>query len=339
MALRTEEFLDQNERIGGTLAADVFIFDEEGSGSNRLFGGAGNDLFRGVGLSPTVANGGPGGDTFQIGDPSVPLSLRFSEREVSILDLDGNDRLRAEMLGQPDGLRFGRDAELNGSATRPFDASVVFSREGSTLLLETTGDRAWDFSLSFGQNSAFHSATAADFDVGIRDLSGGPGEYAIEMSPVETDLTPVFRFFNEGTGGHFFTPNAQEMQNVHNNLALFNHEGVGFYAFDQNNAPDNAQPVFRFFNEASGGHFYTINEQEAENVRNNLEAFRDEGVGFFAFENAGAEPEATPVYRFFNEASGGHFFTPSAEEAEFVRNNLDAFRDEGIGFYAFGEIA
>ena len=144
-------------------------------------------------------------------------------------------------------------------------------------------------------------------------------------------LVEVFRFFNTNAGGHFFTANDQEARFVRDNLASFNDEGVGFFAFDQEAA--GTVPVFRFFNENAGGHFFTPNEQEADFVRDNLDAFQDEGIGFHAFD--GPVENAVPVFRFFNENAGGHFFTPNEQEAGFVRDNLDAFRDEGIGFYAF----
>ena len=47
-------------------------------------------------------------------------------------------------------------------------------------------------------------------------------------------------------------------------------------------------------------------------------------------------PDLVPIYRFFNTVAGGHFFTASETERNFVLNNLPQFLDEGIGFYAYG---
>jgi len=42
-------------------------------------------------------------------------------------------------------------------------------------------------------------------------------------------------------------------------------------------------PVYRFFNNNAGGHFYTINEAEKDTVIQNYNWFRYEGVGFYAY--------------------------------------------------------
>ena len=47
-------------------------------------------------------------------------------------------------------------------------------------------------------------------------------------------------------------------------------------------------------------------------------------------------PLTTPVYRFFNTQAGGHFFTTSIEERDYVINNLSQYNYEGVGIYAYG---
>ncbi|MCX8028176.1 MAG: trypsin-like peptidase domain-containing protein [Thermodesulfovibrionales bacterium] len=42
-----------------------------------------------------------------------------------------------------------------------------------------------------------------------------------------------------------------------------------------------------------------------------------------------------PVYRFFNTQAGGHFFTISEAEKDYVRNTFPHFNYEGTGFYAY----
>ena len=42
----------------------------------------------------------------------------------------------------------------------------------------------------------------------------------------------------------------------------------------------------------------------------------------------------SPVYRFFNTVAGGHFFTTSTSERDFVLNNLPQYLFEGVGFNA-----
>ena len=45
-------------------------------------------------------------------------------------------------------------------------------------------------------------------------------------------------------------------------------------------------------------------------------------------------PLTTPVYRFFNTQAGGHFFTTSTEERDYVINNLSQYNYEGVGMDA-----
>ena len=50
-------------------------------------------------------------------------------------------------------------------------------------------------------------------------------------------------------------------------------------------------------------------------------------------------PLTSPVFRFFNTIAGGHFFTASEAERDFVINNLPQFVPEAIGFNASTEPA
>lgn len=52
-------------------------------------------------------------------------------------------------------------------------------------------------------------------------------------------------------------------------------------------------------------------------------------------ENRTVPSGAKPVYRFYNTVAGGHFFTISEEEKNYVQENLPQYQYEGIGFYAY----
>ena len=92
-------------------------------------------------------------------------------------------------------------------------------------------------------------------------------------------------------------------------------------------------PVYRFFNNNAGGHFYTIDEAEKNTVIQNYNWFRYEGIGFYA--SPAPQPGTLPVYRFFNNNAGGHFYTIDEAEKNTVIQNYNWFRYEGIGFYAY----
>jgi uncharacterized protein (DUF1800 family) len=91
-------------------------------------------------------------------------------------------------------------------------------------------------------------------------------------------------------------------------------------------------PVFRFYNTATGTHFYTISVSERDAVIARYPTFTYEGPTFWALTT----PDATtrPVYRFFNVRTGTHFYTISETEKNFVIANYPTFIFEGAVYYA-----
>ena len=88
-------------------------------------------------------------------------------------------------------------------------------------------------------------------------------------------------------------------------------------------------PVYRFLNQNTGVHLYTISETERGAVEEQ-DNFSFEGEVFSAFET---QVEGTIlIYRFFNADTGAHFYTSSSAERE---NNLAEFESEGIAYFAF----
>lgn len=89
--------------------------------------------------------------------------------------------------------------------------------------------------------------------------------------------------------------------------------------------------VYRFYNEASGQHFYTASSGEAQYVAEDLDAYTFEGAMFGAGSGTGAQD----VFRFFNTATGAHFYTISEGERDFIQNNLSSFQYEGAAYQAY----
>jgi len=142
----------------------------------------------------------------------------------------------------------------------------------------------------------------------------------------------VYRFFNTSTGGHFFTISEGERDQVVATNSNYKLEGVGLYGFatDQGAA---TEEVYRFFNTKTGGHFFTTSEGERDQVIATNQDYKLEGVGFYDFAtDQGAATEE--VYRFFNTKTGGHFFTTSEGERDQVIATNQAYKFEGIAFYA-----
>ncbi len=159
----------------------------------------------------------------------------------------------------------------------------------------------------------------------------------IEVNGIEDDWknneTPVYRFYNNQSGGHFFTASTQEAEYVATKLFdNFSYEGTAFYAGGVNAV--NSAEIYRFYNTKAGGHFFTASVAERDYVAKNMSSnYIYEGVAFKASPTKNEYSEE--IYRFYNTKAGGHFFTASEGERDFVSTNMaDSFIYEGIAFYA-----
>jgi V8-like Glu-specific endopeptidase len=100
----------------------------------------------------------------------------------------------------------------------------------------------------------------------------------------------------------------------------------------QSAGPSSAHDVYRFYDTATGDHFYTTSPGEKAQIQASLPTYRYEGAGW-ASPDAGAG--TTDVYRFYDTASGTHFFTTSAAERDTIVRTLSNYRYEGVAFQAY----
>ena len=176
---------------------------------------------------------------------------------------------------------------------------------------------------------------AATYSKTIFELQVDDKEAAISIyGQNDLEKVEVYRFFNPTVGGHFYTSNQPERDNIENNNAL-TAEGVGFFAISSVQSEQTGlNPVYRFLNENLGSHLYTAYEEERDHLLS-LSDFIFEGIAFKAF---GSDSSATvAVHRFFNAEKGGHFFTSSRVEMEAV-SEMEQFRYEGEAFYAYADL-
>ena len=80
----------------------------------------------------------------------------------------------------------------------------------------------------------------------------------------------------------------------------------------------NEAGVYRFFDMTKGTQFITSDVAERNSIINTRPDLSYEGLGMGAVQSSNGDPNALPVYRFFNSAFGTHFFTTSASEAASV---------------------
>jgi uncharacterized protein (DUF1800 family) len=154
-----------------------------------------------------------------------------------------------------------------------------------------------------------------------------------QLAGAQTTLLPVYRFFNQDTGTHFYTISAAERDQVLANYAQFSYEGPVFAAYAQPAA--GAQPVYRFYNTNTGTHFYTISAAERDHVVAAYPQFTLEGAAYYAMPAPGTDGRVE-LFRFYNTVTGAHFYTTSAAERDQVRATLPQFVFEGVAYYVYG---
>jgi hypothetical protein len=96
-------------------------------------------------------------------------------------------------------------------------------------------------------------------------------------------------------------------------------------------APTNPS-VFRFYDTATGGHFFTASTVERDTLISTTPSLTYEGVGFHSLDPAAVG--AVPVFRFYNPGEDSHFFTASSAERDSVIANYPTYKFEGVAFYA-----
>jgi hypothetical protein len=142
---------------------------------------------------------------------------------------------------------------------------------------------------------------------------------------------PVYRFFNDQTGTHFYTTSTLERDIVLSRWPQFLYEGPVFYAYLA--ATPDTKPVYRFFDTSTGTHFYTQSETERDQTIASQPTYMYEGAVYYAPYGAGDGKAA--LYRFYNTRTRARFYTASAAERDIVLQTWPWFQLEGIAFYVF----
>ena len=93
--------------------------------------------------------------------------------------------------------------------------------------------------------------------------------------------------------------------------------------------------LFRFFSTVDGSHFMTSSVAETNALLASRPDLQSEGMPLSALNptTAAADPNAAPVFRFFDSIYGTHFYTDNASERDNVIATRSDLEYEGVGFY------
>jgi len=195
----------------------------------------------------------------------------------------------------------------------PYDVTLGL---GNTLVLEP------------GQSLTYSTATF--FGSGVpEDLVTGGGDIAGTGTGI-----PVYRFFRNDTQTEFYTTSEAERDAVLNTLPQYQLEGVAFVGAPNVDPLTGTSPVYRFFNNDTGIHLYTVDENERAFVENNLDNYTLESTPYYGYDTQ--VEGSVPLYRFYNQGLDAHFYTPFAEERDFYIQSPNYEPEgggDGIAFY------
>ena len=185
-----------------------------------------------------------------------------------------------------------------------------------------------------------YNNTNYDPKVADSGIAGDTGNYALNLSFDKEDFdetmlgATVYRFFRSDIGVHFYTASETERDAVNNDLPNYIYEGESYTSATDTHPITGAKPVYRFLNQSTGVHLYTMSQVERETISSSLSNYSFEGIAYYGYESD--RPDATPLYRFYNSSLDTHFYTPSIVERDVVLADLPDYRlegNDGIAFY------
>ena len=158
------------------------------------------------------------------------------------------------------------------------------------------------------------------------------------------DIIELHRFYQYQKGFHFYTADDNESKVIQQQTAAgklsYDYEGESFKALASNldiitgGVVEGVKEVYRFFNNETGAHLFTMFEAEKEYIENTLDNYSYEGIAYYAYSSE--QIDVIPVYRILNGDTGTHLFTTDRNEVNNIQENLSNFSlegDNGIAFY------
>jgi hypothetical protein len=232
---------------------------------------------------------------------------------------------------------------LADAAPAAVQLSLQFlSASGATLATTSTAGNEYGVDASaFRQMSRVALAPAGTVQAKVTlALAGNTGARAAGASTAVFDDVylyvlspmPVYRFYNFRNGSHFYTASGPERDGVADGMSgTYSYDGIA-YAIDVGN-PANSTPLWRFFDHATGTHFYTADPAEKATIMATMSSrFQLDGP---AYDISSTDVTGSvTVYRFYNRSNGTHFYTADPAEKANVQNTMSGtYSLDGPGFY------
>ena len=308
----------------GTYTLNSNLIPLEAAG-NLIDNTIGSDAVQNV-ISGETLLGNVGNDSgFIVGDTDVDI-YRF----VPTSDATVNIRAIATQEFSADTYLRVFDSSGNQIAANDNESEL---NQGSLIQLDVTAGTEY----YIGVNGSSPQGQEYNPLTGEGAAPGSQGNYNLSVSSGNDIVSGsmVYRFFRPDVGVHFYTASAAERDSIIANLSNYSYEGESYVAASETADPlTGVRPVYRFFNNDTGAHLYTISEAERDSISSGLPNYSYEGIAYYGYQSD--RPGATALYRFYNPEIDAHFYTPDPVERDAILTNLPDYQletDGGIAFY------
>jgi len=138
----------------------------------------------------------------------------------------------------------------------------------------------------FNPDSSRHLFSAVDFEIDLLTGEYGWIDEGVSFLAPTNGTTNIYRFFVQNEGRHFYTANDSERDLIRANPVMsdWQYEGIAYQGYSVINAPDDAIPVIRYFNESIGTHVYSTSSEE-QMILDQRPDWTREGLAWFSAAN------------------------------------------------------
>jgi hypothetical protein len=139
----------------------------------------------------------------------------------------------------------------------------------------------------------------------------------VTTTPVTAPTSsPVYRFWSPSLHAHFYTIDAAEKAQIVATYppSVWTYEGIGYGAFI--NQANGTIPLYRFWSNRLGDHFYTTSASERDSIIRTYDTntWLYEGVAYYVYPQSSTVANTVSVARFWSPDLQTHFYT--ADDAE-----------------------
>jgi hypothetical protein len=217
------------------------------------------------------------------------------------------------------------------------DVTITATRASDGATFQTTTWSSGGYSLALPAGTYSVTAAGGDLSPNVLQRSATIGQSNVKVD-FNLALSPVYRFWSDSLNGHFYTISAAERDKLINHFSdVWTYEGPAFLAFAPDEQPEGTVPVYRFWSGTLKGHFYTTSAGERDKlIQKMADVWTYEGTVFYVYSNSQHPADARPVYRFWSDTLGHHFYTVSSSERDKLISHMsNVWTYELIAWYAY----